>query len=287
MRITSENPIIQPGYPVPFSSNVYEVGQYAPSEHTLTALRLLEAKDLGLFLDRTLDIYDKEGNIDEEKIKRLKKDEILNFAVEIVDESTPLYALLNIRAVYKNFNEKFFSVVKFNKLIWHKKSEISQIENVDSDLFIIGHEYTKQGTVLHVFQPYYLYITVPIVKRIPNISQGISVASLATARNFASLVFKRFVKVFPDLIEEFINLRGWSKELKENYLPSGQLFNLEVKKEWYHKNDGERFSIGSVLGPKEDFVDSLVFYYFHRNYLSQYPNVFKYFDYLDSFVSKL
>ncbi len=290
-RIDYENPIVQPGYPVPFSTNVYEVGQYAPSEHTLTALRLLEAKDLGLFLDRTLDIYDKEGNISEEKIKRLNKNEILSFAVRIVDEDTPLYALLNIRAVYKQFHENFFKLARFDKLFWHKKSEISLFK-IDPDLFIIGHKIERHSVDLHVFQPYYIYITVPVVKR-TEYSQGISVASLATARNYASLVFKKLAKNFPDIIEQFIHIRGWKRkkseteELAEDLVKSGEVFGLSFNNNWYHKEDNERYSLGSVNNPKEDFIDGLVFYYFHRTYLQQFPSAYKFFSFLEEFVRTL
>lgn len=285
-RISEDNPLIAPNYPVPFSNNFYEVGQYSPSDSTLSALRLLEAKDQGLFYDPTIDIYDDEGNIDENKVARLNKEELLSFAALVVDNVIPFYALLNLRAVFKQV-EIVFNLFKITKVYWHKKSEIRELVDFDPDLAIIGSSFSHDKIYLHVFQPYYLYLTVPVVRRVPNFTQGISVASLATAKEIANITFQKLSASFPEQIEKFISLRGWKREkLSEEDLRAGEFFGLKLNKNLYHDND-EVISLESTLGPKEDFIEAFVFYFFHRNYLQQFPKVFAYMRNLEKFLEEL
>ena len=283
MRI-GETKLVAPGYPTPFGDSQYEVGQYAPSDTSLSSVRLLEAKDLGLFFDPSIDIYNDEGNIAEEKVKRLNKQSLVSFFAESVEEEVPYYALLNVRAVLRHFNEGFFSFAKFFKITWHERTEIEDIRK--QDLVILKLDEDEDKTYLRLYQPYYIYITVPVVRQIVGVFQGFSVASLATAQAYATFIFKKMIKLYPEKIEEFLLLRGWSKEPSEHSIESGKRFFLPSKG-YYHRDDNERYTVGSVLSPKDDFVDSLVFYYFHREYLQQFPNVYKYFNSLDAFVSKM
>jgi len=286
--------IIPPNYPIPFSTSRYEVGQYAPSDASLSALRLSEANSLGLFLDPTIDIYDDEGNVSEKKVKRYSKDTLLDFAIPIVDHNIPYFALFNIRAVFKQFPENLFKILKIKSANWILRTQVMQTDPQHFELYIIS--YKPEGTFfeLNVFQPYYIYITVPVVRMIPNHNPGLSVASLATAEVVAEISFSRLSKVFPEYINEFLKVRGWTKDIDEvkldsgkKFLKAGEFYDLNISNVWYHYDDNERFTINTTISPKDDFIDCFVFYYFHREFLENFPKVFSYFDRLDKILKRI
>jgi hypothetical protein len=284
--------VIPPNYPIPFSTSRYEVGQYAPSDSSISALRLAEAHSLGLFLDPTVDIYDEEGNVSEKKVKRYNKSTLLDFAIPVVDENAPYYALFNIRAVMKQFPENLYKILKIKSLNWILRYQTAKIDQQNYDLYVISHKMEGTFFEINIFQPYYIYITVPVVRMVPNVTPGISVASVATAETIAEISFSRILKVFPEYISEFLKVRGWTKEIPENqstyrYIKSGELYNIKTSNAWYHYDDNERFSINTVLSPKDDFVESFVFFYFHREFLEQYPKLYSFFDKLDKFIKKI
>lgn len=281
MRVDYENYFIQPGYPKPFSGTTYELGQYSPSEISLSATRLMEAKEAGLFFEPSLDIYDEEGNVSEEKVEKVNHLELLQEMFKNIDSIIPRYAALNVYATLKRIPKKFFEIAQIKKLTWVKKKDIKPEPN---DYYICGHIKHDNYYEFLVYQPYYLYLVVPLVRPIVNITPGMSVASYATAKTFARILFYQLAKYFPETIEMFLEERGWSREKEEGYYQSGQLYGLPTQKQFYHKNDSERFSYATTFSPVEDFVETFVYYYYHRAFLQNFPTPYDFWRRLEKIL---
>lgn len=276
MRVSFEHPIIQPGYPKPLSDTTYEVGQYAPSELSLSYLRLLEAKNAGLFYDPSLDIYDEEGNISEKKLEQINVEHLLSKYFDSVDPQIPRFAAINIYSVLNRIPNKYFFYLDIKKISWIKKSEMEEA----NDFSILGFVKKENYFELLVYQPYYLYLVIPLVRPIHGYSQGLSVSSYATAKIIGRILFFVLGQKFPEILEDFIETRQWTKEQKPGFYKSGEYFYFPSQKNFYH-GPKERFSYFTTLSPQDDFAEGFVYYYFHRLFFQRFPEFFAFFKRLE------
>lgn len=292
-RIGYRDSILEEGDPIPLKfGKYYEYGQYAPEESSLSFLRLLESKELGLFNDMHLDIYNDDGSLSENKVKLLDINSLIISDLNIpnIENNIPKFAAINFYSVVKKF-EHFVKAHSISSLVWINFVDMLSLPNRKAFVTGLYNDNNKYKYV--IYQPYYIYITVPYVNKIPTIQEGISVASVATAKTFAKSVFFNLLNKFPEKLYAFIKEVGWEKEqnIEENskdYIKAGKKFNLPVNNKWYHSIYTPIISVNSCISPEEYFTDVLFYFYFHRAFLKSYSiELYNLLEDLEDFVKKL
>ncbi|MEM3368521.1 MAG: hypothetical protein QXP88_00280 [Thermoproteota archaeon] len=293
-RVGYKDALVETGDPVPLKpGSFYEYGQYAPEEGTLSYLRLLESNEIGLFNDKNLDIYDSSGEISETKIRMLDIKSLINndLNIPVVHEKLPRFAAINFYAVVKKFSA-YLRIHNIESVLWVNFSEMLFLPNRKS--YITGMSYDSGKFNYIIYQPYYIYITVPFVNKVPLLQEGISLASFSTAKTFSKIIYFNLLNKFPEKIAELLKEFGWKKENtlteeeKEDYIHAGEKFGLNINNSWMHSKDMPIISVTSTISPEEFFTDALTYYYFHRNYLQSVSNeLFKSLENLEKFMSKV
>jgi hypothetical protein len=288
------NALLKAGYPnsyinegdiVPLTfGETYEFGKIVPSDEVFTVLRLLEVDSSKLFFSRILDVYDEDGFLSEEKIKKLDiaKEFKQHFDIEIV-ESAPKFALIDVFAV--------FEIIK-NLVLFSRIKKIRFVNHFDMDETLkrvaITAVYTEDGKNFEfiIYQPYHNYMIAPVVKHVAGTDYGLSLSSLSTAKTAIKAFYRRSAAVFQEQIVKFLNIAGWKRreaikdEDLEYYAKSSS------GSSWFYRKDIPRISVLSSYSPEEDFVETMTYYYMHRFYLKEsFPERFKICAELDELVS--
>jgi hypothetical protein len=293
-RVGYRDALVETGDPVPLKpGSFYEYGQYAPEEGTLSYLRLLESSEIGLFNDKDLDIYDSSGELSETKLRMLDIQGLIKneLNIPVVHEKLPRFAAINFYAVVKKFSA-YLRLHNIDSLLWVNFSEMLSLPNRKA--YITGMSYEDGKFNFIIYQPYYIYITVPFVNKVPVLQEGISLASFSTSKTFSKIIYFNLLNKFPEKISEFLKDFGWrkegslSEEEKVNYIPAGEKFGLNISNSWMHSKDMPIISVTSTISPEEFFTDALTYYYFHRNYLQSVSNdLFSSLEEMEKFVSKV
>jgi hypothetical protein len=291
----NDNSLLKAGYPnsyidegdiIPLTfGETYEFGKIVPSDEVFTILRLLEVDSAKLFFSKTLDIYDEDGFLSEEKIKNLDiaKEFKQHFDIEVV-EGAPKFALIDVFAV--------FEVIK-NLVLFSRIRKIRFINHFGMDETLkrvaITGIYTEDGKNFEfiIYQPYHNYMIAPVVKHIAGTDYGLSLASLSTAKTAIKAFYRRSAVVFQEQIVKFLNIAGWKRreaikdEELEDYIRSSS------GSSWFYRKDIPRISVLSAYSPEEDFIDTMTYYYTHRFYLKEaFPERFKICTELDELINK-
>jgi len=290
----SNNVLLKAGYPnsyidegdiIPLTfGETYEFGKIVPSDEVFTALRLLEVDSAKLFFSKTLDIYDEEGFLSEEKIRNLDivKEFKQHFDIEVV-ENVPKFALIDVFAVFEVIkNLVLFSRIKKIRFINH-----FEMDETMKRVAITGI-YTEDGKNFEfiIYQPYHNYMIAPVVKHVAGTDYGLSLASLSTAKTAIKAFYRRIAIVFQEQVVKFLNIAGWKRreaigdEELEDYVRSSS------GSSWFYRKDIPRISVLSAHSPEEDFVETMTYYYMHRFYLKEaFPERFKICAELDELVN--
>lgn len=262
LRVGDPDSIVKPGDPVPFKyGSFYEEGQYAPNEGTLSFLKLLEVEELGFFLDHEIDIFNESGNLDEEKVFSFDvKENFKKFLyVENVSDDFPRFVAINAISVLNRFfrNLKLLADIETVKFVNH-----NEIPEALKNRIVVGFSIDPKTdkAELIFYQPYFVYMTVPIVKKVLSIRQGFSLSSFLTAKVYSKIIVRRLKQNFPDILFEWMEFRGWKKtENNENFYPSNSPYKLS--------KESDLITQRSTINPEEDLTDAIVFFFFHKNYL--------------------
>ena len=294
MLLSNNNVLLKAGYPnsyidegdiVPLTfGETYEFGKIVPSEEVFTVLRLLEVDSAKLFFSKTLDIYDEDGFLSEEKIKNLDiaKEFKQHFDIEVI-EGVPKFALIDVFAV--------FEIIK-NLVLFSRIKRVRFVNHFDIDKTLkrvaITGIHTEDGKDFEfiIYQPYHNYMIAPVVRHVAGTDYGLSLSSLSTAKTAIKAFYRRSAIVFQEQIIKFLNVAGWKRreaikdEEIEEYVRSSS------GSSWYYRKDVPRMSVLSAYSPEEDFVETTTYYYMHRFYLKEaFPERFKICTELDELVS--
>jgi hypothetical protein len=295
LQFNDANTLLKAGYPtsyidkgdiVPLTfGETYEFGRIVPSDEVFTVLRLLEVDSAKLFFSRTLDIYDEEGFLSEEKIKNIDmpKEFKQHFDIEVIGE-VPKFALIDVFAVFEVIkNLVLFSRIKKIRFVNH-----FDMEETLKRVAITGI-YTEDGKNFEfiIYQPYHNYMIAPVVKHVAGTDYGLSLASLSTAKTAIKALYRRSAVVFQEQIIKFLNVAGWKRreaiedEELEDYVRSFS------GSSWFYRKDVPRISVLSAYSPEEDFVETMTYYYMHRFYLKEaFPERFKICAELDELINR-
>jgi hypothetical protein len=280
------NSYINEGDIVPLTfGETYEFGRIVPSDEVFTVLRLLEVDSAKLFFTRTLDIYDEDGLLSEEKIKNLDivKEFKQHFDIEVI-EGVPKFALIDVFAV--------FEVIK-NLVLFSRIKKIRFVNHFDMDETLkrvaITGIYTEDGKNFEfiIYQPYHNYMIAPVVKHIAGTDYGLSLSSLSAAKTAIKAFYRRSAIIFQEQIVKFLNVAGWKRReaIKDEELE--EYAKSSSGSSWFYRKDVPRISFLSAYSPEEDFVETMTYYYMHRFYLKEaFPERFKICEELDELVSK-
>jgi len=293
--LQSNSALLKAGYPnsyidegdiVPLTfGETYEFGKIVPSDEVFTVLRLLEVDSAKLFFSRTLDIYDDDGFLSEEKIKNLDiaKEFKQHFDIEVI-EGAPKFALIDVFAV--------FEVIK-NLVLFSRIKKIRFVNHFDMDEALkrvaITGIYAEDGKTFEfiIYQPYHNYMIAPVVKHVAGTDFGLSLASLSTAKTAIKAFYRRSAIVFQEQIVKFLNISGWKRResIKDEELED--YVRASSGSSWFYRKDVPRISVLSAYSPEEDFVETMTYYYMHRLYLKEaFPERFKICVELDELISR-
>jgi len=293
--LQSNSALLKAGYPnsyidegdiVPLTfGETYEFGKIVPSDEVFTVLRLLEVDSAKLFFSRTLDIYDDDGFLSEEKIKNLDiaKEFKQHFDIEVI-EGAPKFALIDVFAV--------FEVIK-NLVLFSRIKKIRFVNHFDMDEALkrvaITGIYAEDGKTFEfiIYQPYHNYMIAPVVKHVAGTDFGLSLASLSTTKTAIKAFYRRSAIVFQEQIVKFLNISGWKRResIKDEELED--YVRASSGSSWFYRKDVPRISVLSAYSPEEDFVETMTYYYMHRLYLKEaFPERFKICVELDELISR-
>lgn len=291
LRVGQPGSLVKAGDPVPGKPNhYYESGQIAPSVEHLTSIKLQEMNQAGLLPDSGLDIYNKEGEISESKLKELNIQKGLqNYNIGSANPALPAFAFVGLASVFNNVDEDIFNYLRIEYIDWmadaqqpegqfvslqEQAVQYSEITNTADKNIITG--YGRKGTSfsLVVFQPFFVYLSVPVVPAIKNVSTGLNVSSVSTLKTLGYMVFDRLRITDKSKYVEFLNATGWKQKesIASNetarYRVAGSEVGISRGSKWYRDSGKVAVSTSSTVSPKETFSEMFMFYYVHRMYLA-------------------
>lgn len=310
IRVGQPGSLVRPGDPVPKIDNslhgkqFYEAGQFAPSAEYLTSLKLQEMLQAGLLPATGLDIYDKDGKISESKVKDLDTAAVMEeYSIKAHNPTLPPFALIGLVSVFHNIDREVFDYANISYLDW--KSDINNNDYGNSTLaeqaslysemtdtadrnLLTGYGRNGLNFSLVVFQPYFVYLSVPVVPAIKNVSSGLNVSSVSTLKTLGYILFDRLRLSDKIKYVEFLDAFGWKQENSvprsdaARYKVAGSEIGLNRGSSWYRDSGIPAVSTASTLSPKETFSELVLFYYVHRMYLAAKRP--EYVSFMDSLV---
>jgi len=199
----------------------------------------------------------------------------------------PPFAAIGVLASFLAIAPQIFPFAKITGLSWIANIEglqaMSQEEQMDAisestSIYkrnaITGHTRTEVGTYSFVvLQPYFVYMSVPVVPAVPNVSSGLSVATLSSAKTVGALVGKAIQTRNKDLWTDFIRAAGWKRkndllpEDMSSYHAAGWEIGAPRKTPWARNVTVAPLSANFTLSPLESFSEAFAFYWFHRQYM--------------------
>ena len=296
VRIGEPESLVKPGDPVPGKpGHYYESGQYAPSPERLSAIKLQEAIRAGLLptvlqYKELRQIMNDQGEVDVNKLKNLDFAKYFkSLGIEEIDENLPPFAAIGVLASFLAITPQVFPFAKVKGLSWVANIEGLQAMSQEEQMDAIADKtsvykrnaitgYTKRedrGYNFVVLQPYFVYMSVPIVPAIPNVSSGLSVATLSSAKTVGALVAREVQKRNKELWTDFIRSAGWKRQADllpddmTNYHAAGWEVGAPRKTSWARNTQVPPLSANFTLSPIESFSEAFAFYWFHRQYMQR------------------
>lgn len=290
VRVGEPGALVKPGDPIPGQiGRYYEAGQYAPSVEHLTSIKLQEMNQAGLLPRTGLDIYDENGNISEAKIKDLDiKKELKKYNIHSYSDTLPHFAFVGLASVLYNIDEDAVRYIDISRVEWvgdvnlgnHNMSLMDQAEQFSdvvttTDRNLIS-AYARQGTNFHLvlFQPFFVYLSVPIVPAIKNVSSGLNLASVSVLKTIGYMIYEKIKLVDKAKYVELLNSMGWKQKNsipaneQARFVLAGSEIGMPRGKSWYRDMSFNPVSTSATLSPKECFSELFLYYYVHRMYLN-------------------
>lgn len=265
VRVGDKNSPVNPGDPVPTGGR-YRAGMFAPTLDELATLTLTEADRAGL-LPGLLPIYGDDGEVDEKKVEGWNPNSDLADSGIFVSDEVPKYSAAAILTSTENMGG------------WLKNLGLRHIfagTDEDTPKGIFGEQIIAANTSgkgrkfmgsLTVYPPFYKYISIPLVGKVPGRTTGLSVASFAVHHAVGHILFSRLT--FDgrlDILGDFIEVSGWTK-----YADIGAYHGsyMEAKNPSVWRRDTHyRFETElSKYSPADDFAEAFALYFTHREYL--------------------
>lgn len=289
IRVGDAASIVKPGDPIPGKvGKYYEAGQYAPSDAHVTAIKLQEMASAGLLPNTGLNIYNKKGEISEEKLRNLDFTKALrDYGISNYSKDLPPFALVGLLSVFKNLDEGIFNYLDIAAINWvadvqpavntlsldDQVSKFSEVTDTYSRNMITG--YSRNGASFNfvVFQPFFVYLSVPIVPAIKNVSSGLNLSTVSTIKTVGYMIYDRMQMTDKQKYAETLGVLGWKR--KESiprteialFRAAGAEIGVGRATKWFRDTRKPLISAISALGPKENFSELLLYYFVHRLYL--------------------
>lgn len=311
-RIGDIQSIVKPGDPIPGKpGHFYEVGMFAPSPETLSSLKLQESKNAGLLPILDLDIYNKNGEFDTQKIEELDYLSIFKkeFNIDNFNAAAPSFALLGFIAAARNIEKKLFWYFKIRYLDWTADPQFSLPEpeviastaitdNVSSyylaRTLITGYAKLEKDFVFTIFQPFFNHLSTPILPGIQNISTGLSVASISIFKTIGYILFEKLSIVDDEQVYKFLEATGWKKASSVSkadigyYYRAGEEVGIKKNSMWFRDARIPPASVLSTFSPKENFSEAFAYHYLHREYLRiKCPELHTYMGNLENYIKSV
>lgn len=311
-RIGDLQSIVKPGDPIPGKpGHFYETGMFAPSPETLSSLKLQESKNAGLLPILDLDVYNKNGEFDINKIEKLDFLKILReeFNIDNYNSQTPSFALLGFIAAARNIEKKLFWYFKIKYLDWVADPQFSMpdpativntsiTDHIDagylSRTLVTGYAKMGKEFIYAIFQPFFNHLSTPILPGIQNISTGLSVASSSIFKTIGYILFERLSLMDEDQMFKFLDAAGWKQAKNVPKADIGYFYRageeVGVKKNsiWFRDARIPPASVLSTFSPKESFSEAFLYHYVHREFLRiKCPNLHEYMGNLENFIKSV
>lgn len=296
-RIGDSDSLVKPGDPVPGKpGHVYEAGQYAPSPERLSAIKLQESIRAGL-LPTLLEhkelkqIIDDDGDVNVEKIKSLDFSKYFKaMGIEIVDANLPPFAGIGLLSAFLAIPPFIYPFSGIKAIAWMANIEGLQQMALEEQMSAINDAtqiykrnaitgFTRfpkgAGFTFVVLQPFFVYMSVPILPAIPNVSSGLNAATVSSVKTVGHLVAKTLQRRNKDLWNSFLSASGWKRESdlygeeESNYYPGGWEIGIKRSTMWYRDIRVTPISSNFTLSPNESFSEAFVYTWFHKLYMEK------------------
>jgi hypothetical protein len=313
-RVGDPNALIKPGDPIPGKSGAYyEVGQFSPSIETLSVMKLMEAQSAGV-LPSKYDVYDDGGMVDEKKLKKINftQEAMQDYGVQLPTGTPPGVSLIVLATLellpkaaihYPNVFRLVFDINtsavlqgELQQEAAHGQADMQARQEVGTaaSTALTGFDYTTRPytTYLHVYQPFYTYMSVPLIPRVANLNAGLSVSSYSLLNSVAKAIYNRLMFDREALAYRFLEVTGW-KELhaiphadQVHYLRGGKELGVDRDTSWYRDTRVPSLSYLSTVSPLEAFAEGFVQHYLHRRYAAHVtPHLGPFFESLEEFMT--
>ena len=311
VRVGEPESLVKPGDPVPGKpGHYYEAGQYAPSPERLSALKIQETVRAGLLPtvleDKELSkLFSKNGEVNTQRLKKFDFSPWLKkYGFTDIDYDLPGFAALVLISTLMIFpSSAFAKYVEFKRLVW-----VSAIEEIPEDLeeqravlaqnvslsrrtLILGSSVQEGKKALVLFQPFFVYMSVPILPGVPGITSGLSITTAAIMKIYGRETYRRLKRKNKSLYFEFLEIAGWKKKdeiLTEEapyYISAGRELGLKRKTKWARDTRKEPISSNAVISPLETFTEGYLYYWTHRLYLEKVsPELHEFFERLEEYI---
>lgn len=275
LRVGQPGSIVKPGDPIPgHPGRYYESGMYAPSPQVLTSLKLQEMNSAGL-LPNTLDIYNSKNEIDDRKVQELDIAKLLaKYGIYSYSADLPNFAAIGLAVTFDEVDGDIFKYIKIGYLHWIPDT-INEPTEPNSKNVITGYARYNKSFILSLYQPFFVYLGLPIVPGIKNVSTGLSVSSLSLLKTLGYMLYDSMKTIETKKFVSFLNVSGWERFEKIPkpqliyYAKAGEEIGIDKKTLWFRDTRIEAPSVNSVLSPKETFSETFAYYYVHRMYLEK------------------
>lgn len=297
MRIGDPESLVKPGDPVPGKpGHFYEAGQYAPSPERLSAIKLQESIRAGLLPtllehEELKKIVNSSGEVDVNKLKSLDFTKYFKaLGIEIVDPNLPKFAGIGLLSAFLSVPAYVYPFAKIKGISWLANIEGLQQMSLEEQMDALSNNtqiykrnaitgFTKfpkgDGFTFVVLQPFFVYMSVPILPAIPNVSSGLNAATVSSTKTVGHLVYKELSKRNKDLWSSFMKAAGWKRESdlygdeEFNYRPGGWEIGLKKTTIWYRDIRISPISANFTISPAESFSESFVYMWFHKLYMQK------------------
>lgn len=302
VRVGQPGSVVKPGQPVPGRpGHYYETGQYAPSPISLTLLKLQEMDHAGLLPETGLDIFNKNGEIDQDKLESLNlKSETDKYMIEAHSPDLPAFAFVGLASVFHNIDQSIFRYLDMSYLDWvadvqtpaggalsEQIAKFSEVTDVTSRNLITGYSRDHNGFKFAVYQPFFVYLSIPVVPAVRNISTGLSVAAVSALRTLGHMIFEKIQLTDKKLFYETLDQLGWihkssmKRDESSEYVGAGTEIGRPRGSSWLRNKHMKPVSSTATLSPRETFSEAFMYYYVHRMFLEGKDKVYSaYFNHL-------
>lgn len=311
-RIGDIQSIVKPGDPIPGKpGHFYETGMFAPSAEKLSSLKLQESKNAGLLPVLDLDIYDSDGNFDDNKIEKLDFASILkkDFNIDNYNKSAPPFSLLGFISTARVVEKEFFWYFKLAYLDWVAEAyytvpdpqtiaATTLTDTVDSTFLsrtlVTGYGKLEKNYVFAIFQPFFNHLSTPILPGIQNISTGLSVSTSSILKTLGYIVYEKMSITDKNQMYKFLETTGWvhasrvPKIEAYQYNQAGSEVGMKKNSVWFRDRRITPASVLSTFSPKESFSEAFLYHYVHREFLRiKCPELYEYMGSLEKYIKSV